>query len=436
MAAKKKKSRSARTKKKIPATKAPVNKVLTMSPSAMQQQLERYCIQMFEDLRKKYGTPSKFSVSWDDAAYWCRAFNLGWEATIDGKSLHKAWDDGLDITEFDPAPFAKLYERHKKMKPFFMSGEEFVFEGEWEFPAGEMGLWVRAVYDAAISAVISKLKSEPRFKNVGFSIEGHDGAGPYSAEHYAREIAELRHEQDYEPDPDFLKKFFSLFFDDMAAVERWTQIAISLFRPQQEGLGLEYSFLLDVGRDTWEVKKFPQEIDEHLQSLAMGKPVASKIKTGIEVLVEPTYPGQNFRSDRIYYDDFNKERNAKLLVISKRFKELLEKHGTAEIECIPFWLVDKERTFKKEWFIANVLSLQDCVDEKKSVFKLVLGMKRQIVVLDEKKLESELNLFRLAARPDIYVIRNDLKIQLDKSKVKGIKYLPLDERSQEKYWGP
>lgn len=118
-------------------------------------------------------------------------------------------------------------------------------------------------------------------------------------------------------------------------------------------------------------------------------------------------------------------------MISGRLKSLLEEHSSARIEFLPFTLVNhKGRDEAAACWIANVLERVDCVDPDRTEgtpHALLDGQLQDIrrLVLDPARIPAELDLFRIAARPRVLIVRDDLRAMLEREQATGVEFLAL-----------
>jgi hypothetical protein len=122
-----------------------------------------------------------------------------------------------------------------------------------------------------------------------------------------------------------------------------------------------------------------------------------------------------------------------LPLVSGRFKALLERESGAEIEFLRFTLYNhKGRVASDDCYIANIIGTIDCVDHDKTVARqshIRPGQFSRIfkLVLDSAKIPSNAKIFRLATKPIILIIRDDLRAVLDQSGITGVQYIPIGE---------
>jgi len=128
-------------------------------------------------------------------------------------------------------------------------------------------------------------------------------------------------------------------------------------------------------------------------------------------------------------------RNALGYVIcSGRMKAILAQHATADIEFLRITLLNhKGRTASDDCHIANILGAVDCVDRDRTEGRehpVVQGQMSSItrLFLDESRIPADANLFRIATRPRVVIVRDDLRSVFDREGMSGIGYLTLGSR--------
>lgn len=123
-----------------------------------------------------------------------------------------------------------------------------------------------------------------------------------------------------------------------------------------------------------------------------------------------------------------------MLVVSSRFRALVEKHATNDIEYLPFALYDhRKRLYSQDYSIINPIGTFDCLDLKASTIvwedeeqqsgRIVNLRKR---VLDRKKLENAPQLFRIDQAPTSYVVRLELAKEISAQKLSNVFWSELD----------
>ncbi|MFP2928406.1 imm11 family protein [Pyxidicoccus sp. 3LG] len=112
-----------------------------------------------------------------------------------------------------------------------------------------------------------------------------------------------------------------------------------------------------------------------------------------------------------------------MLIVSSRFRALIEKHCTNDIEYLPFTLYDhRKRVYSQDYSIINPIGTFDCLDIKASTIiwgtsdpTRISSVHRR--VLDRKRLENAPQLFRIDKSPSSYVVRLELAKDMNSLKL-------------------
>ncbi len=118
-------------------------------------------------------------------------------------------------------------------------------------------------------------------------------------------------------------------------------------------------------------------------------------------------------------------------LVSSKLKALLEQEAGAEIEFLPTAITNhKGRTVLGDFFIANVIGTQDCVDLERSEFDALEDEPDRFnalfrLHLREDRIPSGLKLFRIQPMPGVLVLRDDLRTRLEEQGLTGAQYIPM-----------
>ncbi len=123
--------------------------------------------------------------------------------------------------------------------------------------------------------------------------------------------------------------------------------------------------------------------------------------------MHPAFP------DKLLLEDVVRNIN-KVLVVSERLRGFLEEKAGRNNEFLPVTIVNhKGRKEKEPYFIAHQVGLQDCIDLDQSEYErndidpnIFASLDK--LVLDEKRIDPEVSLFRMAGYPFVPVFRRDL----------------------------
>jgi hypothetical protein len=130
---------------------------------------------------------------------------------------------------------------------------------------------------------------------------------------------------------------------------------------------------------------------------------------------------------RVLYDVVNNMDS--LLIVSKPFKELLEKEDCGKIEYLPISIKDqRNKIASTDYFIVNLIDSVDYIDNEKStvVYSALdddLIVDIQKVVLNEKNIPKGCSLFRSKSYPFGYVVSDKLKKAIEKANMENIKFV-------------
>ncbi len=121
------------------------------------------------------------------------------------------------------------------------------------------------------------------------------------------------------------------------------------------------------------------------------------------------------------------------LMVSNRFKLLLEQQSGVNIEFLRFALLNhRKQVACDQCYIANILGTVDCVDKKKTLaveHPLMDNQIREINILhlDISKIDEDRALFRIASRPRVIIIRSDLRLVCETNRITGLEFVNLGE---------
>jgi len=139
--------------------------------------------------------------------------------------------------------------------------------------------------------------------------------------------------------------------------------------------------------------------------------------------------------DDIRTEDFIVDLTS-LLVVSERTRQALEATGLKNNEFLPVTIINhKGRKEKGPFYVLHQVELQDCIDFEKTVCKRnaldpdLLSSISQLV-LDERRIDPTVSLFRLKYFPYAPMFREDLVEKIRSAGLTGIKFT---EPSRFKY---
>jgi len=123
-----------------------------------------------------------------------------------------------------------------------------------------------------------------------------------------------------------------------------------------------------------------------------------------------------------------------MCMVSSRLKSIFENEAEAEIEFLPFTLINhKERIVATDCYLANIIGTMDCIDMEKTDARKSLSEPGTFMYifrlyLDQKQIDKNRKLFRLKQEPSVIIIRDDLRNILEDNNITGIKYINMGDR--------
>lgn len=157
--------------------------------------------------------------------------------------------------------------------------------------------------------------------------------------------------------------------------------------------------------------------------LRSGMPVASDWPKSAKLSMD-TGLGGNAVKDAVY-------NQLGVLTVAEKVKEAMQGALVGKAEFLPFTLVTgKGKPLAGTYWVVNVLEIHDCVDRDKtegSASGARPGGYAEIrkLVLDDDKIPKDVNVFRIDPRPEILVVRDDLRSALESGGFSGIRFLEL-----------
>ena len=128
---------------------------------------------------------------------------------------------------------------------------------------------------------------------------------------------------------------------------------------------------------------------------------------------------------------------ALIWILSEKLRTILEEKSGAEFEFFPVKVRDKKgHLVKKDYFVANLLETNECVDMETSDFIMDTIIKTQVdyfktLVLDDKKVKPESKIFRLKEQTKLIIVREDLKNEILDAGCTGIVFRNIDDYGSE-----
>lgn len=186
-------------------------------------------------------------------------------------------------------------------------------------------------------------------------------------------------------------------------------------------------FILQRGYDPrfCQIRKTAKEIRDADWRIAEGRRMGDHFPGRVTFAMHPASPGivvPDLVDNTLFYT-----------LVSSRLKALLETESGAEIEWLPFTLVNhKGRVAIDDGFIANVIGKVDCVDRArtaaaKSAYAPSEFLAIDRLHLDPAKIPPDARLFRIAPMPSVMIVRDDLRAQIDGMGATGVAWVAMGE---------
>jgi hypothetical protein len=119
------------------------------------------------------------------------------------------------------------------------------------------------------------------------------------------------------------------------------------------------------------------------------------------------------------------------IVVSKRFKELVEAADAAAVEYLPVSIIDhKGKLASSDYFIVNPYELQDCIDQERSVLKWnsidpdLISICTKLVI-DTGKIARGAKVFRLKHLPTNVLFERGLAEKATAAGLTGMKFTEI-----------
>jgi Immunity protein family (Imm11) len=122
---------------------------------------------------------------------------------------------------------------------------------------------------------------------------------------------------------------------------------------------------------------------------------------------------------------------ADAIVVSKKFKELIESAKPAKVEYLPVTIINhKGKLASADYFIVNPCELQDCIDREQSVLKWnainpdLISISKKLVI-DEAKVSPKAKVFRIKHYPFKAVFARELADEVKAAGLTGVKFTEI-----------
>lgn len=168
----------------------------------------------------------------------------------------------------------------------------------------------------------------------------------------------------------------------------------------------------------------PKEMPIERHHFNNGLSIIDKFPFGI------SYSLSNRRAKSVHL--YSMVRNSlNLMIVDSQMKTLLEK-SSAVFEFLPITINNKNETISTDYYIANSLTVLDCVNLEESDFEYCPMIPTDFgawdeIVLDEAKIPEGTDIFKFS-QMDYFVVSEDFKRIIEsQSDITGIRFVPMDE---------
>jgi hypothetical protein len=162
-----------------------------------------------------------------------------------------------------------------------------------------------------------------------------------------------------------------------------------------------------------------------------GVPLLAQFPENVSFHMHGDFPKNLLLVDNLLNSD-------QVIVASSRVKEFLEARAVPQVEYLPVRIIDhKRKVASKDYFIVHAVDPVDCIDTKKSAFKMSrINPQRfdrfERLVIDESRVPADRQLFRLKNFGDVTLARRDLADALKQAGFTGIGWVELSEYPDKK----
>jgi hypothetical protein len=165
---------------------------------------------------------------------------------------------------------------------------------------------------------------------------------------------------------------------------------------------------------------------ENNYKLSKGHSVAKEWPDDVTFLMDPDFKKRIKLSDNLVNGNG-------YIIASPKLQDFLKKKEVPNIEFLPVQIVNhKKKVETTEYALVNQVTMQDCVDTKKSdlVWNKINPDDVSIVkklVLNEGKVDPRASLFRMKHVVDLIIVRRDLADAITAEGFTGIEFIEIDE---------
>jgi hypothetical protein len=160
--------------------------------------------------------------------------------------------------------------------------------------------------------------------------------------------------------------------------------------------------------------------------LKKGVPRADGFPENAVMSMDAEYPKAIALADNIH-------NTCRLIVVSQRLKEFFDQRNLKNVEFLPVRIMNhKNRLASKDYFIINPIRPQECLDIKKSGCTWSDIIKDDIdeikrLVLDEKRLDPEVAMFRLKHFYKPVLVKRELADAITAEGFTGLRWIELSD---------
>lgn len=170
----------------------------------------------------------------------------------------------------------------------------------------------------------------------------------------------------------------------------------------------------------------PRSVEKAAYRFDDGEPLADWFPRQAVYPMDPDYPNARELHDL-------QENTLSVLIVSRPLRETMQSVGCKNVEFLPIIIKNhRGKVASDEYSIANVLSLVDCLDLKKSRYRRDALLPERIdrfdrVVLVASRIPAGLHIFRLKERPHSHFVSEEMRRAIESKRLRGMVFVPVDE---------
>lgn len=172
------------------------------------------------------------------------------------------------------------------------------------------------------------------------------------------------------------------------------------------------------------IRRFPTELNRNKFKLGKGISCSDWF---------PDHPEIQVREDKGIVLADSIPNSGELLIVSEKLKTVLDEVEGADFEFFPVTILDKKgRASEKEYYVANLLSVIDCVNMVESKYVMDPLRKGQVdwfseLRLDESRIPADQLVFRLKDLTRLLIVRSELVNNIQQADCTGIYFEPVED---------